>query len=162
MIDFVSIMSSEDKQVMTVYGRPSSLNLQKVTVMCEEVNISIHLHHASAWLAPGANIYPAAGDTSSWKTVVDSEEYRALNPNPTVPTIIMEDGRSLWESNSIVRYLARKYKPELAGGDSLETAATMEKWMDWQVLSDRSRLVLDGDAEADSETRRWCSDEKSR
>ena len=33
-----------------------------------------------------------------------------MNPNGLVPTLEEEDGFLLWESNSIVRYLAAKHK----------------------------------------------------
>src|SRR3712207_8738523 len=39
--------------------------------------------------------------------VVDTPEYRAMNPNGLVPTIEI-DGFVLWESNAIVRHLDRK------------------------------------------------------
>ena len=35
--------------------------------------------------------------------------YLAMNPNSLVPTLEEEDGFTLWESNSIVRYLAAKH-----------------------------------------------------
>lgn len=38
-------------------------------------------------------------------------EYRALNPNGMIPTLV-EDEFSRWESNVILRYLAANYAPE--------------------------------------------------
>jgi glutathione S-transferase len=66
--------------------------------------------------------------------VVDTPEFRALNPNGLVPTLIDGD-RVLWESNTIVRYLAAT-----RGGDSLLPAdpaarADVERWMDWQLAT---------------------------
>jgi glutathione S-transferase len=59
-------------------------------------------------------------------------EYLAMNPNALVPCI-HDDATdlTLWESNTIVRYLAAQY-----GTDSLWIAepaarARGEKWMDW-------------------------------
>src|SRR5947209_6398428 len=58
--------------------------------------------------------------------------YLAMNPNGLVPTL--QDGDlTLWESNSIVRYLAARY-----GAGKLEPAdwksrAHANQWMDWQL-----------------------------
>ena len=58
--------------------------------------------------------------------------YLAKNPNGLVPTIEEEDGFTLWESNSIVRYLAAKHKAGLEPAD-LRQRALAQKWMDWQL-----------------------------
>jgi len=58
--------------------------------------------------------------------------YLALNPNGKVP--LLRDGSfSLWESNSIVRYLAAKHGAGSLYPASLETRAHAEAWMDWQL-----------------------------
>ncbi len=63
-----------------------------------------------------------------------SPAYLALNPNGLVPTID-DDGFILWESNSIVRYLACKYAgskiPSLYPAN-VARRADAERWMDWQ------------------------------
>lgn len=56
--------------------------------------------------------------------------YRALNPNSLVPTI-EDEGTVLWESNTILRYLATKHcklAPAAAGA-----RGEIERWMDWQL-----------------------------
>jgi glutathione S-transferase len=58
--------------------------------------------------------------------------YLDMNPNGLVPTIEEEDGFTLWESNSIVRYLAAKHKSALEPAD-LRVRALAQKWMDWQL-----------------------------
>ena len=58
-------------------------------------------------------------------------DYLAMNPNGLVPTLV--DGNTvLWESNVIVRYLARKYAPNSLLPDSLTDLTQAEQWMDWQ------------------------------
>lgn len=37
---------------------------------------------------------------------LDAAEYRAINPAGTIPGVRLEDGRTLWESNAIIRFLA--------------------------------------------------------
>ena len=59
-------------------------------------------------------------------------EYLAMNPNGLVPTLEEEDGFLLWESNSIVRYLAAKHQSVLEPKNP-QTRALASKWMDWQL-----------------------------
>ena len=58
--------------------------------------------------------------------------YLALNPNGKIP--LLTDGAfTLWESNTIVRYLAGKHGLGGLCPASLETRALAERWMDWQL-----------------------------
>ena len=52
--------------------------------------------------------------------------YLAMNPNSLVPTLEEEDGFTMWESNSIVRYLAAKHASALEPKD-LKTRALASK-----------------------------------
>jgi glutathione S-transferase len=65
---------------------------------------------------------------------INSPAYLAKNPNSRIPT--MEDeGFLLWESNSIVRYLSKKYDTgQLYPSDS-KVCAIADQWMDWQQTS---------------------------
>src|SRR5271170_2587943 len=56
-----------------------------------------------------------------------------MNPNGLVPTLEEEDGFQLWESNSIVRYLAAKHKSTVLEPADLRMRALASKWMDWQL-----------------------------
>jgi len=60
--------------------------------------------------------------------------YLAMNPNGLVPTLEEEDGFTLWESNSIVRYLAGKHDKDgkLEPKDA-KARAKASQWMDWQL-----------------------------
>jgi glutathione S-transferase len=59
-------------------------------------------------------------------------EFLALNPNGLVPTL--EDGELvLWESNTILRYLARQYDRSKRFPVDIASQYQSEKWMDWQV-----------------------------
>ena len=58
--------------------------------------------------------------------------YLAMNPNGLVPTL-QEDGFLLWESNSIVRYLAAKYGAGKLAPSDLRARARANSWMDWQL-----------------------------
>ena len=58
--------------------------------------------------------------------------YLSLNPNGRIPTIV-DDDRVLWESNSIVRYLASKHSMGSLCPTSPADRARCEMWMDWQL-----------------------------
>src|SRR6187402_2871423 len=67
--------------------------------------------------------------------VIDTPEYLAKNPNGTVPTLEEADGFVLWESNAIVRYLAKRYGAgSLAPADPRQYARS-ESWMDWASIT---------------------------
>jgi len=60
--------------------------------------------------------------------------YLAMNPNGLVPTLEEEDGFTLWESNSIVRYLAGKFdKSGVLEPKDAKQRALASQWMDWQL-----------------------------
>jgi glutathione S-transferase len=59
--------------------------------------------------------------------------YLAMNPNSLVPTLEEDDGYTLWESNSIVRYLAAKHQSRVLEPADLRIRANAHKWMDWQL-----------------------------
>lgn len=58
--------------------------------------------------------------------------YLAMNPNSLVPTLEEEDGFTLWESNSVVRYLSAKHGGVLEPEDAKDRALASQ-WMDWQL-----------------------------
>jgi glutathione S-transferase len=61
-------------------------------------------------------------------------KYLAMNPNGLVPTLEEEDGFLLWESNSIVRYLAAKHdKSGALEPKDAKQRALASQWMDWQL-----------------------------
>jgi len=101
--------------MLKIIGRKTSSNVQKVLWVCGEIGLSFEREDLGG---------PFGGN--------DTPEYRALNPNGRVPTIV-EDGFVLWESNSIARYLAAKHAPGTLYPDDLRVRANGERWMDWQL-----------------------------
>ena len=101
--------------MLTIYGRVNSVNVQKVLWCLAELELDYT--RIDAGLEHGKNTEP-------W--------YLALNPNGKVP--LYQDGSfTLWESNTIVRYLAAKHGHGGLCPASLETRALAERWMDWQL-----------------------------
>ena len=102
---------------MKIWGRGNSTNVRKVLWCAEE--LGLRYEHI-----------PAGGSFG----IVSTAEFQTLNPNGLVPCL--QDGALvLWESNAIVRYLARQYgKGSFAPADARIWAAA-DKWMDWASLS---------------------------
>jgi glutathione S-transferase len=60
-------------------------------------------------------------------------EYKALNPTSKVPTLV--DGSTvIWESNTILRYLAASIGQQLHGATPAEKA-DVERWMDFLLAA---------------------------
>lgn len=101
--------------MLRILGRDSSSNVQKVLWLCTELAVPF-----------------VREDYGGKFGKTKDATYLALNPNSLVPTII-EDDFVLWESNSIVRYLAGKYDDGKWLPRDLRGRARVERWMDWQL-----------------------------
>src|SRR5450830_723752 len=100
--------------MLKIWGRKNSSNVRKVLWCAEELGLDYE-----------------AIDAGGAFGVVDTPQYRALNPNGRVPMI--EDGDFvLWESNTIVRYLCAKQASNWYPSD-VKARASAEKWMDWNT-----------------------------
>jgi glutathione S-transferase len=102
-----------DLDMLKIWGRKNSVNVQKVLWFCEEIALEYQR-------------IDAGGDFG----IVKTPEYRRLNPNALVPTI-EDEGFVLWESNAIVRYLAAKHAARDLWPDDLRARAEADQWMDW-------------------------------
>jgi len=101
--------------MLKIWGRANSINVQKVLWCCGE--LGLHFERIDAGNEFGITGTPV---------------YRALNPTGLVPTI--EDGDfRLWESNVIVRYLARKDEERRLYPSDIRARFDAERWMDWQA-----------------------------
>ena len=102
--------------MLKIWGRNTSSNVQKVMWAIGEMKLP---HERIDIGGPFGKNKEAA--------------YLAMNPNGLVPTLEEEDGWLLWESNSIVRYLAAKHKAAALEPADLRVRANAHKWMDWQL-----------------------------
>ncbi|MBY0335042.1 MAG: glutathione S-transferase family protein [Acetobacteraceae bacterium] len=103
--------------MLKIWGRASSSNVMKVLWLCEELGLPFERVDAGGSFGR-----------------VNEAAYLAMNPMARVPTIEEPDGFSLWESNTILRYLVGRHAP----GSPLHPAdprarARIERWMDWQL-----------------------------
>jgi glutathione S-transferase len=102
--------------MLKIWGRNTSSNVQKAMFAVGEIKLPHRRIDIGG--AFGKNREPA---------------YLAMNPNGLVPTLEEEDGFLLWESNSIIRYLAAKHGAGTLEPSDLRTRARASKWMDWQL-----------------------------
>jgi glutathione S-transferase len=101
--------------MLEIWGRKNSFNVQKVLWCCEELDVPYQRHDAGGKF----------GGT-------DQDEYLQRNPTGLVPTIA-DGGLTLWESNSIVRYLAASYGSGSLWPEDPAERALADKWMDFQL-----------------------------
>lgn len=101
--------------MLKIWGRANSINVQKVLWCCGELGLCFERINAGNEFG-----------------VTNTPAYRAMNPTGLVPTI--EDGDfRLWESNVIVRYLARKDEKRRVYPSDIHSRFDAERWMDWQA-----------------------------
>ncbi len=112
--------------MLKIWGRRNSIHTQRVLWACAEVGLPFELILASATMGPDGHVSGGGGAFG----IVDTPEYRAMNPNGAIPTVD-DDGFVLWESNTICRYLAQTYAPDVLFGGDLKTLGLASQWMDW-------------------------------
>jgi glutathione S-transferase len=100
---------------MKIYGDVNSGNCLKVKWVCD------HLALPYTWVA----IDTLKGETRT-------AEFLKRNGAGQVPTIELDDGRALAQSNAIIRYLARG--SSLIPSDPF-TQAKMDEWLFWEQYS---------------------------
>lgn len=101
--------------VLRIWGRATSINVQKVLWAADEIGLSYER-------------IDAGGEFGK----TDTPEYLALNPNKKIP-VIQDGDFVLWESNAIVRYLAEAYG--VLAPTELEARALAGQWSDWSLSS---------------------------
>lgn len=126
--------------MLKIWGRPTSACTQKALWGIAEIGIEYDFTLASGTMGPDGHVSKGGKAYG----IVDTPEYRSMNPNGTVPTID-DQGFTLWESNVIVRYLSMKYGAEKMYGGDIQTFASASRWMDWEqskFLPEQHILVM--------------------
>jgi len=100
--------------MLKIYGHAASINVRKVLWACDELNISF--------------------DREDWGGAhrsVSDPQFKALNSAGMIP-VVDDNGVVIWESNTIVRYLAAsRGRTDLLPAQPAGRAR-VEQWMDWQ------------------------------
>jgi len=100
--------------MLQVWGRRNSSNVQKVMWLIGELDLP-HEH------------IRAGGSFG----LTQSAEFLAMNPHGRVPVIKDSDGTIVWESHSILRYLAARYGSPRFWSDDAGQRSQADRWMDW-------------------------------
>jgi glutathione S-transferase len=101
---------------LKIWGRANSVNVQKVLWCLTELDLPYE--RIDAGMAFGKNNEPA---------------YLAMNPNGRVPTLV-EGDFVLWESNSVMRYLAMAYgQGSSVYPEAPKRRAGVDRWLDWTL-----------------------------
>lgn len=102
--------------MLKILGRTSSINVRKALWAC--IELGLQPEREEDW---------GAGFRSP-----TLPEFLALNPNAQIPVLI-DDGFVLWESNSILRYLANAHGGEWLYPQPPQARARVDQWLDWQA-----------------------------
>jgi glutathione S-transferase len=103
--------------MLRLLGRNTSGNVQKVIFLLEELGTP----------------YTREDYGRQFNNTQDAA-YLKLNPNGKVPTLV--DGDTvIWESNTILRYLAAKHKKDTLYPADPAARTEVERWMDWLLAA---------------------------
>ncbi|BBK43199.1 glutathione S-transferase [Allostella vacuolata] len=100
-----------------LWGRRNSFNVQKVAWLLGELGLP-HAHVEAGGAFGG----------------LDEPAFRAMNPHGRVP-VLEEDGLVLWESHTILRYLAAAHGGPAWWPADPARRAMADRWMDWAQAS---------------------------
>lgn len=107
---------------MKIYGDRISGNCLKVKWVCDRLALPY------TWV----DIDVVKGETRT-------ADFLALNPFGQVPTLVLDDGRPLTQSNAIIRYLARG--SDLIPADAY-AVAQMDAWLFWEQYSHEPYIAV--------------------
>ncbi|MEO1103014.1 MAG: glutathione S-transferase family protein [Pseudomonadota bacterium] len=100
--------------MIRVWGRATSSNVQKVMWTLAELGEQVERIDAGG-------VYGG----------LDTDNYRAMNPHSKIPTVELPGGVVMWESNAIVRHLARKDPERRLWPADGQAEADAEMWAEW-------------------------------
>ncbi len=103
--------------MLKIWGRRNSANVQKVMWLVGEVGLAHERIDAGG---------PFGG--------LNDPKFLAMNPHGRVP-VIEDDGAIVWESHSILRYLAARHQTESLWASDPAERSLADRWMDWTLAS---------------------------
>ena len=99
--------------MITIWGRPNSINVQKVTWFIAELGLENNRIDCGG---------PFGG--------LDTPEFLAMNPNGLIP-VIQDGEQTIWDSHAILRYLAAQYSSGDWWPEDPATRSLGDRWMEW-------------------------------
>ncbi len=110
--------------MLTLLGRKSSFNVQKVVWLLEELD------------RPYRHV-----ELGGHFGGLDSQEFRMMNPHGKVP-VLKDADHVVWESHAIMRYLAARYGAESFWSEDPRVRSRNDQWLDWsQTVLQRDFLT---------------------
>ena len=103
--------------MLTIWGRRSSFNLQKVMWLVGELQVE-HRHIELGGQFGG----------------LDTPGFLAMNPHGRIP-VIDDQGTVVWESHAILRYLAARFGGKSFWSDDPAERSFADRWMDWSATT---------------------------
>jgi glutathione S-transferase len=107
---------------MKIYGDDKSGNCLKVKWVCDRLALPY------TWI-----------DVDILKQETRTADFLRMNSAGQVPTVVLDDGRALAQSNAIIRYLARD--SDLIPSDDF-AAAKMDEWLFWEQYSHEPYIAV--------------------
>jgi len=104
--------------MLKIWGRRNSFNVQKVMWLVGELGLE-HEH------------INADGSFGG----LDAPSFLAMNPHGRVPVIADDDGTTVWESHTIIRYLAARYGLNTFCPADPAERSLADRWMDWALAT---------------------------
>jgi glutathione S-transferase len=98
---------------LTLWGRRTSFNVQKVLWVLDILKLSY------SHIEVGGRFGGLA-----------TSEFKALNLHQKIP-VLRDDELVVWESHTIIRYLAAKYSPSDLWRETPEERSYIDRWIDW-------------------------------
>ena len=103
--------------MIKLWGRKNAYNVQKVLWTLHELKFD-YIHH----------------DVGSVPVDLETEEFLSRNPHARIP-VISDNNELIWESNTIIRYLASSYSHGNLWNTDPVKRSRADRWMDWELAT---------------------------
>ncbi|MDA7966202.1 glutathione S-transferase family protein [Ruegeria sp.] len=104
--------------MLTIWGRKTSSNVQALMWCVGELGLNYQRH-----------------DLGHHFGGLETDTFRTLNPNQTIPVMQDGDDPPLWETGAILRYLANRYGSEGFWPTDPIRRAEVDKWAEWAKIN---------------------------